>query len=243
MGNAKIYLKKVLTILRLFINKGTLFYSLHLVVFLSMLILIVMSTWASICIIKNCSNYTSSFNLSGLLFFINQFKDVFGLLGSTLILITLFIGIERINLMSEANELKANETWKKDFKINLDKMKTENVYMNVYFEQIADKIYRYLYKRNFVIHNRIMLRYFIWKYIERQIEHFEKSSKKYIENGERYTSDDEVCSINEIKEIIAFIFRLSPHYKKLPTDFDKIYKSKVKPFAIKSIELNKEKKE
>ncbi len=232
----KSFLKKSIRLFYSFFNKGTIIYCLKFLVFAAMVVLILISLWSIGLILLKCFVRDHDFTLNGLLLFINLFTPVVNLIAATLLVIGLFIAIERITLMAEANELKASETWKKNFDKILEPIEVENPYMAVYFEQISDKIYKYLYKRNFVIYNKLMLRFFVWKYIDGQIFLFETKSKKYINNNEKYADVNEVCSLDEIKKVISFIFRLSHQYEKLEFDFEEIYKKKVKPIAKKNIE-------
>lgn len=236
----KVSIKKYWKLLRLLFNKRTLIYTLQIIVFITMFSLLIITIFGTSLILLKCFKYDFIGNLGGLMFFIKQFEDVYVLITATLAIIGLFIAIERINLMVEANEIKASESWKLQFVLILEGLKINNPYMAIYFEQIADKIYRFLYRRNFVISNKLTLKLFTWKFFENQIITFEKKSKKYIDNGGKYNDINDACSIDEIKQVIGYISRLSHQYEKLEFDFDEIYKSTVKPFAEKNLDLTKQ---
>ena len=230
-----IFINKKIRLIRLVLNKGNILLVLEKIILFVTLFLALLSIIALSNITYKCLKLDGNLSLNGLLTFISQFKPLTELIAGTLVMIGLFVAIERVNLMSEANDLKASELWKKKFDNIINEMRKDNPPMAIYFEESADKIYRYLYKRNFVIFNRFMLRGFMWKFIDSQTIYFEINSKKFIDNEKKYESETQICSIDEIKKIIGFIFRFSHIYENLMNDFEEIYKSNVEPFAKKNL--------
>jgi hypothetical protein len=231
----KLFINKKIRLLRAIINKGNILLVLEKIILSVMVFLVILTSIAVFKISIDCFKYKFDLGLNELLFYISNFKPIFELLAGTLVMIGLFVAVERVNLMSEANDLKASELWKKKFFELINDLRINNPPMAIYFEESSDKIYRYLYKRNFLIYNKLMLRIFMWKFIDSQTIYFEVSSKIYTNNQKKYQTENEVCSIEEIKKIAEFIFRFSHIYETLMADFEDIYKSNVKPFARKNL--------
>lgn len=224
--------------IKAYFNKRTLIYTLELIVLFTMLIVVLVASVAVIFTLFKCFKFDFVGNLNGIIFFINQFDQIKELIAGTLAIIALFFIIERINLMGEANYSAAREVWKGEFTKKIEEMRIENPYMAIYFEQISDQLYKYLLKRNFTIYNKLMLRYFYYKFISDQVIEFEKNSKKSINQGGRYSSREIVYSLDEAQKLTEFIFRLSHYYRTLIPDFTLLYSTKVQSYAEKHIQSN-----
>jgi hypothetical protein len=186
-------------------------------------------------ILATIEGFTLSFDLSskGFQEYLKLFTPYSILFAATFIVLTTHLAIERLGLMSDANNnaFKAsNRTiWIQTTKEFLSELKEENPLMLKEFSKQLLGIHDYLFEKQYKISSRVETEHFFEKFFKNRVQFFEEMNTKYM-NIACYRDDRQSYSWDGFRYLIIVMVNADECYPKFIIDLRELYQQEILTF-------------
>lgn len=158
---------------------------------------------------------------------------------ATFIVITAHLAIERLGLMTDANNTSykiSNKTlWIQTVKEFLVELKTNNPMMYKDFSRQLINIHDYLFDSKFVFSNYSETKKFFDKFFASKIQFFEEMNTKYMYCS-CYINKEQSYSWDEFRYIIVVMINIEECYTAFISDLNKLHQIEVLKFSTNQID-------
>ncbi len=202
-------------------------------------LLIILSLIALLFIHLDTLKLKFDLSTTGFINYLNYYEPFKVLFSAAIVIITTFLGIERLGLMIQANMYSyraSNRTlWIQTVKEFYSEIKRDNPYICKEISRKIVEIHDFLFELSYKIKDKEELKKFFDKFFLNRVQFFEEQNIKY-QNIVSYHDDKHSYSFMDFKYIFNVLINADESYKDLQNDLQEIYQNAVLKFSKQHID-------
>ncbi|GBD89176.1 hypothetical protein BMS3Abin03_03126 [bacterium BMS3Abin03] len=217
------------------VKKG---FGLKALKYLMIALLLLSFTVTVFCFIKAFS-LPILFSYEGLLNFIKIFENFSSVYAATFVVFAIYVAFDQLREMKHSNyeaiKISNKSLWYNDLKNKLDEVRKTNNHLYNHIVFNINKVYDFLYEKDFQIKSKVELEEFIEKFFIQEIPNFERFDYNTASYGYAYKNENQLHSFGTFYDLFISIVRPSDNYTNFHDDLRLIFLEAVKNSKIERI--------